>query len=430
MKVAVVGLGKIGLPLSVQVAGRGHQVVGLDISAEVVASISAGSTPFPGEPELEERMQSTLQSGTFAATTDPATAVASADVVLVVVPLVVDAAQTPDFGPLDAATSAIAPHLKPGVLVSYETTVPIGTTRSRFTPALQKGSGRTAGVDLFVCHSPERVSSGRVFRDLRSYPKLVGGVDPESSARAVDFYERALVFDERDDLARTNGVWDLGSAEAAEMAKLAETTYRDVNIAFANELAVAAEQHGLDVAAVIAASNSQPYSHIHSPGISVGGHCIPVYPYFLLGGAPDARLPLVAREVNRSMPPHLVRRLEAALGDLAGVRVAVLGLAYRQGVKEDAFSGAYDVVAALRERGATAMVHDPLYSAEELRDRGLQPYGLGEPCEGIILHTAHPEYAALGRSDVPSVRVVVDGRRLWHPEQWAPVRFLAVGVGA
>jgi nucleotide sugar dehydrogenase len=429
MTTAIIGLGKIGLPLAVQCAGRGEHVIGVDISDAVVASVNAGQPPFPGEPGLEEGLASALRSGLLRATADTAEAVGAAQVVVIVVPLVVGADGQPDFTAIDAATASVATSLRPESLVIYETTLPIGTTRGRFAGALARPSGLEPGRDLFVCHSPERVSSGTVFRDLRRYPKLVGGIDAASATRAVAFYERVLDFDERADLARPNGVWDLGSAEAAEMAKLAETTYRDVNIAFANELAVAAERHGLDVADVIAASNSQPYSHIHSPGISVGGHCIPVYPHFLLGGAPGARLPAVAREVNRAMPGHLVGRLETALGSLAGVRVAVLGLSYRQGVKEDAFSGAYDVVAALRERGATALVHDPLYSAAELRDRGLEPYGMGEPCEGIILHTAHPEYAGLGRSDVPSVRVVVDGRRLWHAEQWAPVKLLAVGVG-
>ncbi len=154
----------------------------------------------------------------------------------------------------------------------------------------------------------------------------MGGVDAASAARAVSFYRQALDFDDRPDLPRPNGVWDLGSAEAAELTKLAETTYRDLNIAYANEPAGYAETMGVDVAEVIAAANSQPYSHLHSPGL-VGGHCIPVYPWFLLAGAPNLRLPRTAREVNDSLPAHVVDVLAAAAGGLRGRRVAVLGLA-------------------------------------------------------------------------------------------------------
>src|SRR5690606_31775712 len=162
----------------------------------------------------------------------------------------------------------------PGTLVSYETTLPVGTTRDRWAPMLEAGSGLTVGEDFHLVFSPERVLTGRVFSDLRRYPKLVGGVDAASTAAGTAFYEAVLDFDEREDLPRPNGVWDLGSSEASEMAKLAETTYRDVNIGLANQFARFADLHGLDVMKVIESCNSQPYSHIHRPGIAVGGHCI------------------------------------------------------------------------------------------------------------------------------------------------------------
>lgn len=430
MNVAVVGLGKIGLPLAAQIAGRGHQVAGLDVNPSVIDLVRAGKAPFPGEPELEDRLRSALDAGFLSATTDAATAVGAADVVIVVVPLVVDAAGTPDYSALDAATAAIGPHLRPGVLVSYETTLPLGTTRERFAPALAASSELSAGADLYVCHSPERVSSGRVFQDLRTYPKLVGGIDPASARRAVEFYESVLDFDARPDLGRPNGVWDLGSAEAAELAKLAETTYRDVNIAFANELAVVAEERGLDVWAVIEACNSQPFSHIHQPGIAVGGHCIPVYPHFLLAGAPDMRLPAVARQVNAAMPDHYVDLLADSLGgSLRDLTVAVLGLAYRAGVKEHAFSGAIALVRTLEERGAVAVVHDPLYGEDELRSMGLRPYELGAPCDAVLIQAAHAEYEDLSvywpQSHVP--RIVVDGRRVVRSAP-SGVAVLTIGV--
>jgi nucleotide sugar dehydrogenase len=427
MRVAVVGLGKIGLPLSVQIAGKGHHVVGLDINSAAIATILAGGEPFPGEPDLKDRLNAGLAMGTFTATTDPAAAVTGAEVVIVVVPLIVDPASRPDYSALDAATTTIAPHLAEGVLVSYETTLPIGATRDRFTPALELGSGRRAGIDLFVSHSPERVSSGRVFRDLRTYPKLVGGIDPESTRRAVDFYASALDFDDRPDLARANGVWDLGSAEAAELAKLAETTYRDINIAFANELAVVAEQQGLDVWAVIDACNSQPYSHIHQPGIAVGGHCIPVYPHFLLADAPEARLPAVAREINSDTPRRCVERLGLALGGLQGATVLIVGVAYRAGVKEHAFSGAFALRDALAQRGAIPVAHDPMYDAEELRSLGFEPWQPGKPCDGAIIHTPQQDDARGLAGALPGLRAVLDGRH--SGASWAPSGVPVIELG-
>ncbi|MEP7204344.1 MAG: NAD(P)-binding domain-containing protein, partial [Ilumatobacteraceae bacterium] len=237
MNICVVALGKIGLPLAVQFSRSGHQVVGADISTATVDLVNAGIAPFPNEADLDTFLSEVVGQGRLSATTDVTEAVNGSEVVVVVVPLIVDRDKSPDFAALDHATAAIAAGLRPDSLVVYETTLPVGTTRTRFAPALEAGSGLTLGDDLFVAFSPERVYSGRVFADLRRYPKLVGGTDRPSTERAVSFYESALQFDERDDLAAPNGVWNLGSTEAAELAKLAETTYRDINIAFANELA-------------------------------------------------------------------------------------------------------------------------------------------------------------------------------------------------
>jgi nucleotide sugar dehydrogenase len=428
MKVAVVGLGKIGLPLAVQIASRGHDVVGADIQASVVEAVNAGDPPFPGEAGLSERLQSVLAERTLRATQSTEEAARDSDAVVVVVPLVVDAAGAPDFSALDTATAAVGASTRPGVLVSYETTLPVGTTRRRFAARLEAVSGLRCGVDLFVCHSPERVSSGRVFADLRRYPKLVGGVDASSTKRGVAFYESVLEFDPRPELPQPNGVWDLGSAEAAELAKLAETTYRDLNIAYANELATAAETLGIDFQDVITACNSQPFSHIHQPGIAVGGHCIPVYPYFMLDSVPGVRLPALAREINRSVPAHAVRSLGAVLGGLEGQRVVVFGLAYRGGVKEHAFSGAFDLVRLLREQRADVVVHDPLYSDDELQAVGLDPFHLGDAATAAIVQTDHETYRQLDPSDVRGVRAVFDGRRVLDPARWSGVHLLRLGA--
>jgi len=427
MQIAVIGLGKIGLPLAAQFAESGHHVVGVDINPDTVASINAGREPFPGEANLQDYLTRLVADGALRATTDYGEAVPGADAVVVVVPLFVDADGQPDFGWMDSATADIARHLTPGTLVSYETTLPVGTTRSRWKPALESASNLVEGRDFHVVFSPERVLTGRVFADLRKYPKLVGGLTPEGAEHARAFYESVLQFDDRPDLARGNGVWDLGSAEAAEMAKLAETTYRDVNIALANQFATFAERSGIDVYQVIEASNSQPYSHIHQPGIAVGGHCIPVYPRLYLHNDPEATVVRAAREQNATMPGHTVAVLAREYGDLSGARVVVLGAAYRGGVKETAFSGVFPTVEALEREGAEVLVHDPLYSPAELEKLGFTPYTMGEPADAAIVQADHAEYARLTGDEIPGVRLLVNGRGNFSLDHSAWPRIITLG---
>jgi nucleotide sugar dehydrogenase len=427
VKIAVIALGKIGLPLAVQFASKGHDVVGVDVNQHVVDLVNAGVEPFPGEAFLEEKMRLAVNAGKLKASTDYADAVPQADAVVIVVPLFVDGDAKPDFVWMDGATTELAKHLTAGTLVSYETTLPVGTTRTRWKPMLESGSGLSEGADFHVVFSPERVLTGRVFEDLRKYPKLVGGLSPAGAASAVAFYESVLDFDERSDLRRPNGVWDLGSAEASELTKLAETTYRDVNIGLANQFAKFAAKSGIDIYQVIEASNSQPYSHIHQPGIAVGGHCIPVYPRLYLWNDPEATVVRAAREANAEMPEYAVAMLEGAFGSLANSRVAVLGAAYRGGVKETAFSGVFATVAAIESRGGTALVHDPMYSDEDLEKLGFAPYHYGEPADAAIIQADHSEYKDLSPSDLYGIRVLIDGRRISNAEAWPEVSYRVIG---
>jgi UDP-N-acetyl-D-mannosaminuronic acid dehydrogenase len=400
MQVVVVALGKIGLPLAVQIARSGHSVVGCDINPEVVELVNRAEPPFPGEAGLEEALAEVIASGALRAQVDTKAAVAEGpDLVVTVPPLAVDGDAKPDWAALDSAIAAIGAGLQAGTTVAVETTLPVGTTRGRIAPALEAASGLVAEEGFFTVFSPERVYSGRIFADLAAYPKLVGGLSDAGEQRGAELYGSFLEAE----------IWPMGSAEAAEMVKLAETTYRDINIAFANELARFADRAGIDVERVIEAANSQPFSHIHSPGIAVGGHCIPVYPRFYLEGDPDAALPAAARAVNDAMPAYAAERLEKALGGLQGARVLVLGAAYRGGVKETAFSGVFGVSKALEALGATALVSDPLYSDEELTALGLTPWD-GEAIDAAIVQADHAEYAKLSAADLPGARIVLDGR--------------------
>jgi nucleotide sugar dehydrogenase len=428
MKIVVVALGKIGLPLAVQFAERGHDVMGADVNASVVAQVNAGREPFPGEAHLAEKLIAVVNHGRLKATTDTTSAVAQADVVVVVVPLFVDNDGAPKFGWLDSATRDIGEGLRPGTLVCFETTLPVGTTRNRWKPLLERESGLREGTDFHVVFSPERVLTGRLFADLRKYPKLIGGLSDDGAKRGMAFYEEVLDFDDRPDLTRGNGVWDLGSAEAAELAKLAETTYRDVNIGLANQFACFAQNNCIDIYEVIQAANSQPFSHIHQPGISVGGHCIPIYPQLYLFNDPSASIVEAARKANADMPSHCVDLLEQLFGDVRGAIVVVLGAAYRKGVKETAFSGVFPTVERLAALGADCRVHDPLYSPRELEALGFRPHALGEPADAAILHTNHDSYAFLSEEDFPGIRVMIDGRNAIDPARWLKALLRRLGA--
>ena len=408
--VTVVGLGKIGLPLALQFAGSAATVLGADTNPAVVEQVNAGLEPFPGEHDLQRRLTEAIEAGTLRATTDTTAAVAESDVVVVVVPLYVDADGAADFGWIDSATEAVGRGLKAGTLVIYETTLPIGTTRERFGAILAAESGLAVEDEFLLAFSPERVFTGRVFADLRRYPKLVGGVGRTSAAAAVAFYEDMLEFDPRDDLDRPNGVWDLGSTEAAEFAKLAETTYRDVNIGLANQFARHAETIGVDVRAIIEACNSQPFSHIHRPGVAVGGHCIPVYPMMYLSGDPSATVVRAARDANLAMPAYVAGRVGTLLDGLAGRTVCILGVAYRGGVKETAFSGAFSLRDELAASGATVVAHDPMFSDSELEALGFSPLGVDTVADATVVQADHVEYRDLEAGFRSRLGLIIDGR--------------------
>lgn len=422
--VAVIGLGKIGLPLAVHYVQHGRRVIGCDIDARVVETINAGGCHVHEEAGLEDLVASAVARGRLSATADTAAAVRQASVVVVIVPVVIDQAHELDFRSIDAATQAVGAGLTPGTLVLYETTLPTGTTAGRLRALLEERSGLKAGDDFLLAYSPERVSSGHIFRDLATYPKVVGGIDEASRDAASAFYRSVLDAE----------VTCMASTDEAEFVKLIETTYRDVNIALANEFAGYADGHGLDVTAAIAAANTQPYSHIHSPGVGVGGHCIPVYPYFLMSGATEGlTLPRQARRINDAMARYAAERIEGELGALAGQAVLILGVAYRGNVREVAFTSAKLVREALLERDARVFAEDPLFSEGELEALGYQPLSPEQRGEirAIIVQAGHQAYRSLDFSQFTGCRVVLDGRGAVDPEaiRAAGMRYLTIGDG-
>lgn len=435
---AVVGLGKIGLPLAVQYAQHGRRVIGCDINPEVVEKVNAGQSHIQEEPELATAVAHVVNKGLLSATLNTTEAVRRAEVVVVIVPVIIDAKHEVNFDAIDAATSAIGAGLRPGTLVIYETTLPVGTTAGRLSRILERTANLKAGQDFSLAYSPERVMSGSIFRDLRIYPKIVGGIDDQSTAAAAAFYQSVLDAE----------IIAVASTDKAEFIKLIGTIYRDVNIALANEFACYADACGLDVTTAIAAANTYPYTHIHTPGVGVGGHCIPVYPYFLLSGLEGTNhtshtgrnlqlqmltLPRSARRINDAMAEYAVRRIEALIGSLAHQPVLILGVAYRGNVHEAAFSSAKLLHDTLLRCGATVYVYDPLFSEEELQALGYAP--LPAELEGeirvIILQADHQEYQQLDFSRYTGCKVVLDGRKGLRREniESLGMRYIAIGDG-
>ncbi len=418
MNICVVGLGKIGIPLAVQFASKGATVVGYDVDPARVDEINAKRNPLPGEPGLDEQIPAVVADGRLRASVDAGDAVSTADVTVLIVPVDIDGQHQPDFTVLDAAVDAIAPHVQRDMLVVVETTVPVGTTRNRVGARIAAATGITPGDDFALAFSPERVSSGRVLRDLATYPKIVGGIDERSTERAVAFYRAMLDAD----------VTAVRDAETAEFSKLIETTYRDVNIALANEFARIADRLGVDVQQAIAAANSQPYSHVHQPGPGVGGHCIPVYPYFLADEGTE--LINASSRINDHMARYAAQRLADALGTVAGATVVVLGLAYRADVKESRHSSAIALAEALGSLGATVYVHDPLYNDDEIRAHGLVPPPTWPlPCDALAVQAWHAQYAALDLASFAGLRAVLDGRAALDPASVAKAGVVYVGIG-
>lgn len=422
--IAVVGAGKMGLPVACHMAARGGDVIACDVNPAVVQAINAGRCPVD-EPGVAELLARARKDHRLRATTDTAAAVAESDAVVILVPVALTDARDADLSAMHAAVDAVARGLKRGTLVSIETTLPVGTTRQ--LAARLGNSGLRAEEDFALVFSPERVKSRHVLERLDKTPKVIGGLTAECARRGTEFYAQFL----------GAPVIDAGSLEAAEMTKLADMIYRDVNIALANELARYAEEIGVDFERVRQAANTSGEANLLLPGVGVGGHCTPIYPYFAIRDAErrGMRLPFAehAREVNDGQAAHLLDRLEKKWGRIAGRKVLVLGLGFRPEVKEHLCSPAFLLREELARRGATVRLHDPHYTPEEIRAHGFEPQSrVGEPwAEAIVLNTAHAAYrdldfAALARQ---GVRAIVDGRNLWDGKTVEAAGLVYVGVG-
>lgn len=413
----------MGLPLACVLGKHGADVTVCDINPSIAQAIDRGECPYE-EPGLAELVDMLHRQRRLHATTRTAEGVSDADAVVVIVPAHLTPDRYIDFGILKAASAEIGKGIKRGALVVYETTVTVGGTRMHLVPLLEKNSRMKAGADFHVAYSPERVKANLVLARLETTPKIVGGWDAASLAKASDMYREYL----------GSPVDEVGSIEAAEMTKLLGMMYRDVNIALVNELAAFCEIAGVDFDRVRAAANSDGEANLLVPGIGVGGHCTPVYPYFLTRESRRLGVTQIiseaAREINDYQPSRQLNRVAAVWKSLMGQKAHILGLGFRPGVKVDTFSTAYAVRDHLLRLGATVTLEDPYYSDEELVAAGFDP-GTASASNFVVLNTAHPEFATpdFVAWRAGGVEAVLDGRNLWNQELAEAADILYFGVG-
>ena len=426
MRVAVIGAGKMGLPLACQFAHRGAKVTAIDANPIVVAAIREGRMLFE-EPGVGELLTEACAEGRINATTSVEDGIRGCQAVVVIIPVLLTPDRAADLRTLQTVTRQIAAAIEPGMMISYETTLPLGTTRNVLRPLLER-DGLRAGEDFDLVFSPERVKSRLVLEHLTRTPKIVGGVNPRSSARAESFYSEYL----------GAPVINVKTLEAAELAKLAGMVYRDVNIALANELAAYAETAGVDFEIVRQAANTDGEAFLLSPGIGVGGHCTPVYPYFVLNDARERGVEVAltahGRASNDAQAGRHLDRLARAGFQLRGQKILILGLGFRPQVKEHICSPAFLLKEEAEKRGAQAVLADALYSPEEIREHGFEPFDMvaAEWPRVVVLNTAHdvyraPDFTAWRQRGVTHV---LDGRNAWAPDvvRASGLVYLAPGV--
>jgi UDP-N-acetyl-D-mannosaminuronic acid dehydrogenase len=397
LKIAVVGLGWMGLPTACLYADAGAQVIGADMNPRVVERINKGEPPID-EIGLPVMLKKAIRAGKFKATTSTEDAIASSDIIFIVVPTSIDRQKRADYAAVEDACTSVGKNLKNGSLVIFESTCGPGVTERVVKGTLEKYSGLVAGQGFGLAYSPIRAMGGRAIQDLQSYPKVVGAIDKRSLEAAC----AALSVIVKGELIRVRDI------KTAELSKLFETIYRDVNIGLANEFALICEEVGVDYLETVRAANSQPYSHLHLAGVGVGGHCLPVYPYLLAteADALDARLRIVldARKINETVPRHVAKLASDGLRicgkSLKRAKIVVLGISYRPNVKETRLSPSHELIGILKKRGAKVTVYDPLFTTSELGAMGLQSdpslRKAIEKADCVILAIAHDDFKKMG----------------------------------
>ncbi|MHC4820726.1 MAG: nucleotide sugar dehydrogenase [Planctomycetota bacterium] len=405
-RVGILGLGYVGLPLAMEFIRAGYSVLGFDVAADKVEGLNAGRSHV-GDVD-DSAVSSAVKDGKFEATTDFAR-LGEADAVSICVPTPLSKTRDPDMSFVEAATRAVKENIKTGQLIILESTTYPGTTEEVVLPLLQAG-GLEAGSDFYLAFSPERVDPGNETYGVRNTPKVLGGVTPACTEMATALYAGAV-----------DTVIPVSSASAAEMVKLLENTFRSVNIALVNEVAIMCDRLGLNVWEVIDAAATKPFGYMpFRPGPGLGGHCIPIDPLYLSWKLRSlnyrARFIELADAVNAEMPDHVVHKVADALNEqsksVRGSRILLLGLAYKKDIDDLRESPALEILTLLMDRGADVRTVDPHISSFRLGDKVIEPVEMSsdevKAADAVVITTDHSafDYEAIVRD----AGVIIDTR--------------------
>lgn len=419
---AVVGLGYVGLPLAILAATKGYRVRGYDIDAKKVKKLAEREAPFLSKEEAA----TFARLPEFEATADESI-LRHADIYVICVPTPVREDHEPDLAPLEGACGAVGRHLSKGALVIVESTVSPGVCETSALPLLEEASGLIAGRDFFFAHCPERVNPGDPHWSVRNIPRVLGASDPQSFLRAYAFYSSLIESD----------IHPLRSIKEAEAAKMVENAFRDINIAFVNELAMSFAKAGIDIKNVLEGASTKPFGFMpHAPGCGVGGHCIPVDPYYLIRYGRDNGFEhdflVTARRINNGMPRYVVNQLMDALTErgqsLEGADVALLGLSYKKDVPDLRESPALLIRDLLEQEGAHVTAYDP-YLPQESNAGTLEEALDGKAA--VLIATNHSAFSRLTPQDFEKagVPLVIDGRNCLYKEAFEESGITYRGIG-
>ena len=410
--ICVVGLGYIGLPTSVMFANHGHQVHGVDVNKIAVNMIKQKQLHIE-ENGLQERLDKAIDSGSLTVSTEPV----KADVYIIAVPSPIKPDKTADLEYVRKATASVVPFLEKGNLVILESTVPPRTVEDVMMPELIK-SNLEIGTELFVSHSPERVIPGRVFEELVSNDRIIGGINEESARQTTTLY-----------LSFVKGTMHETDATTAELVKVMENTYRDVNIAFANELAKIGQNIGVNIWEAIKLANYHPRVNIHMPGPGVGGHCIAVDPWFLVELDPEqAKLIHLARKTNDGMPSYTAQ-MTAEILNAKGIKdskVAVFGLAFKGNIDDMRESPSVDVVEQLRERQMNLSAFDPHIKNNNLPEQTQVQNEALQEASAILVLTDHQAFRDINPEEIKPYmtnHIIIDTKNCIDRTKWEAAGF-------
>ncbi len=417
--VAIIGLGYVGLPLACLCAEKGLKVYGVEIDEKKRELISQGISPID-DSKLTEQLKKL--KGKILTTGDAANAAKNSDVVIVCVPTPVDKGHAPDLMPLISACKALEKGIHDGIAIVIESTIFPGTVEEIVLPILKK-----SGRKFFLGHCPERIDPGNKKYTVRNLPRVVGGIGKESTKKIAEFY-RSIIEAE---------ILELGSVKAAEATKIMENTFRDVNIAFVNEMAKSFDKVGIDITEVIRGASTKPFGFLpHYPGAGVGGHCIAVDPYYLIAKAKEMGFIhdflILARKINEGMPGYTIHLLEAQLSKLgkriSGAKVGVLGLAYKGNVDDTRESPAWEIIHILKGKGAKVEVFDPHVPGESTAKSFDE---LLDKAEYLVLVTNHNEFREMdyGLLKKKGIKIIIDGRNCLDREKITKLGILYHGIG-